>query len=73
MFGFLLPLVSIMMAQSHVFYVMSTCTKRQPHVPHGLDLLREWENSGKVGNKTSGVADEITTVRATERRFTQRV
>jgi hypothetical protein len=26
---------------SHVFYVLSTCTRRQPHVPHGLDLQRE--------------------------------
>ena len=71
-FFFLLPWVSGLMARSHVFYVMSTCTRRQPHIPHGLDLQREWESSGKVGNKTSGVADEIAAVRATERRFTQR-
>ena len=60
------------MARSHVFYVFSTCTRRQPHVPCGFDLQREWESSGKVGNKTSGVADEIATVRAMEWRFTQR-
>ena len=60
------------MAQNHVFYVLSTCTRRQLHVPHSLDLQREWESSGKVGNKTREVADEIATVRAMEQRFTQR-
>jgi len=33
------------MARSHVFYVLSTCTRRQPHVPHGLDLQSESESS----------------------------
>ena len=42
--------------------------RRQPHVPYGLDLQREWESSGKVGNKTSRVADEIAVIRAMERR-----
>ena len=42
--------------------------RRQPHVPRNLDLQREWESSGKVGNKTSRVADEIMAVRAMERR-----
>jgi hypothetical protein len=42
--------------------------RRQPHVPHSLDLQREWESARKVGNETSGVADEISVVRATERR-----
>jgi hypothetical protein len=45
--------------------------RRQPCVPCGLDLQREWESSGKVGNKTSGVTDEIMEVRATERRKQQ--
>ena len=35
---FLLPWVSGQITRSHVFYVLSTCTRRQPHVPHGLDL-----------------------------------
>ena len=35
---FLLPWVFGLMARSHVFYVLSTCTRRLPHVPRGLDL-----------------------------------
>ena len=69
---FLLPWVSGLMAQSHVSYVLSTCTRRQLHVPRGLDLHREWESSEKVGNKTSRVVDEIVAIRVTEQRFTQR-
>ena len=57
------------MAQSHVFYVLSTCTRRQPHVPHGLDLQREWESSRMVGNKISGVTDEIVVVRAMDQKM----
>jgi hypothetical protein len=38
--------------------------RRQAHISHGLDLQREWESSGKVGNKTNGVAHEITVARA---------
>ena len=68
LFVFWLPWVSCLRARSHVFYVLSTCTRRQLHVPHDLDLKREWESSGKVGNKTSGVADEIAAVRVMERR-----
>ena len=41
--------------------------RRKLHIPRGLDLEREWESSGKVGNKTSVVADEVAAVRATER------
>ena len=39
------------MARSHVFYVLSTCTRRQLHVPRGLDLQRESESSGKEGKQ----------------------
>ena len=35
---FLLPWVSGLMAQSPIFYVLSTCMRRQPRVPRSLDL-----------------------------------
>ena len=31
--------------------MLSTCTRRQPHVPCGLDLQRESESSGKEGKQ----------------------
>ena len=51
LFVFLLPWVSSLIARSHVFYVLSTCTRRQPHVPHGLDLQRESKSSEKEGKQ----------------------
>ena len=46
--------------------------RRQLHIPRSLDPKRECQSSGKVGNKTIRVADEIAAVRATEWRFIQR-
>ena len=41
--------MSGLLARSHVFYVLSTCTRRQPHVPRSLDLQRESKSSEKEG------------------------